>query len=445
MEKFVFTRKTRYKTVVVGCGKLGAPLAASLANCGHQVTGIDLNQELIQNLSKGIVTWNEPGLQDLLISNSKKLSFVSQFEGNVAGSDISFVIVPTPSQENGKFSNRFVLSAMEKIGTELSKNSGQKHVVVIVSTVMPGSTSGIIKETLLKSAGPSSKNVSICYSPEFIALGSVIKNMEYPDIILIGEEDAQSGKLLANISLSVARNKPKVFRLTTREAEIAKISINSFVTTKISFSNQISELCENTPGASAEKVLRAIGSDTRIGNSYLSAGTGYGGPCFPRDNRAFGKYAESVGVSAELALATDEINVRQNIRIVNLLESRIRSGGNILIAGLSYKPDTDVIEESPALDFIERAFKKGYKVIAVDQNVNTTSNFPELKVSKPSDGNLKSIKVDAALLFVTDKSYQNLPDHFNAETVLFDLWGFWKEYENKFGKNYLRFGNNLER
>ena len=440
----VFKRKSSYKTVVVGCGKLGAPLAACLANSGHQVTGIDLNHELIQNLSQGNVTWNEPGLQDLLKSNTKKLKFVSQFEGNVAGTDISFVIVPTPSQENGEFSNRFVLSAMEKIGAELAKNPSQNHVVVIVSTVMPGSTSGVIKETLLNSVGQSSQNVSICYSPEFIALGSVIRNMEYPDIVLIGEEDAQSGKMLTDISLSVAKNKPKVFRLTTREAEIAKISINSFVTTKISFSNQISELCENTPGASAEKVLRAIGSDTRIGNSYLSAGTGYGGPCFPRDNRAFGKYAESVGVSADLALATDEINVRQNIRIMKLLKSKFPTGGNILVVGLSYKPDTDVVEESPALDFIERALKEGFKIVAVDQNIRTVSQFREMKVSKPTNQNLKSINFDAALLFVTDKAYKNLPDSLNSDTSLFDLWGFWKEYECKFKKNYLRFGNNFE-
>ena len=441
----VFKAKSSYKTVVVGCGKLGAPLAACLANSGNEVTGIDLNHELIQNLSRGNVTWNEPGLQNLLKSNSKKLKFVSEFEGNIAGTDISFVIVPTPSQENGEFSNRFVLSAMEKIGAELSKSPHQNHVVVIVSTVMPGSTSGVIKETLLKSVGKSSQNVSICYSPEFIALGSVIRNMEYPDIVLIGEEDAQSGKMLADISLSVAKNKPKVFRLTTREAEIAKISINSFVTTKISFSNQISELCENTPGASAEKVLRAIGSDTRIGNSYLSAGTGYGGPCFPRDNRAFGKYAESVGVSAELALATDEINVRQNIRIMKLLESKFPSGGTILVAGLSYKPDTDVVEESPALDFVERALKKDFKIVAIDQNVKAISLFPDLTVRKPSNPDLKSANIDAALLFVTDKSYKNLPDFFNSKTVLFDLWGFWKEYEVKFKKNYLRFGDNFER
>jgi UDPglucose 6-dehydrogenase len=437
----VFRRKSRYKAVVIGCGKLGAPLAACLANNGHRVTGIDLNQDLIRNLSQGVVTWNEPGLQDLLKSNTKNLKFVSRFEGFIAQSDISFVIVPTPSQENGEFSNRFVLSAVEEIGTELAKHSVQNHVVVIVSTVMPGSTSGIIKETLLQSAGPTSQNVSICYSPEFIALGSVIKNMEYPDIILIGEEDSRSGKILADISLSIARNRPKVFRLTTREAEIAKISINSFVTTKISFSNQISELCENTLGASAENVLKAIGSDTRIGNSYLSAGTGYGGPCFPRDNRAFSTYAKSVGVSAELALATDEINVRQNTRIMKLLESKFPVGGNILVAGLSYKPDTDVVEESPALDFIERASKKGYKIIAVDQNVGTIFNFPEIKVHKPSDQNLKSIKTDAALLFVTDKSYKKLPEHFYPETTLFDFWGFWKEYEDTFGKNYLRFGD----
>lgn len=441
----MFSNKKKYKAVVIGCGKLGAPLAACLANTGHKVTGIDLNEELIRNLTNGTVTWNEPGLSEMVRKNKKNLTFSNNFDNSISNSDISFVIVPTPSKENGEFSNNFVLSAVEKIGQSLSKNPTQKHVVVIVSTVMPGSTSGILKETLLNSAGSSAQNVSICYSPEFIALGSVIKNMEYPDIILIGEEDAESGKLLADISLSVAKNEPKVFRLTTREAEIAKIAINSFVTTKISFSNQISELCENTPGASAEKVLKAIGSDTRIGNSYLSAGTGYGGPCFPRDNRAFSKYAESVGVKSELALATDQINIRQNLRIMSLLESNLNAGSTIVVVGLSYKPDTDVVEESPALDFVSRATQKGFKVFAVDEHVKSVVSMPNLKIFGANSRELLDVDADAAILFVTAKEYKSIPSKFPAGMVLIDLWGFWKEFQSKRSENYIRFGNQVEK
>ena len=289
------------RAVVVGCGKLGAPLVACLAEAGHEVTGIDLNSTLIASLSKFEISWNEPGLQELLRTSKSRVSFQNDFKGGFRGSDITFIIVPTPSLSDGNFSNEYVLSAIKAIATELSAEKISEHLIVIVSTVMPGSTSGIVKETLEKNLTVKNHQIRLAYSPEFIALGSVIKNMHYPDLVLIGESNPGDGELLQEISLSIAKNDPKVFTLTTEEAEIAKIAINSFVTTKISFSNQISEICEKTPGASASKVLKAIGTDTRIGNSYLTAATAYGGPCFPRDNRAFAKYASDLGYKADLA------------------------------------------------------------------------------------------------------------------------------------------------
>lgn len=316
--------------VVVGCGKLGAPLIACLAGAGHKVIGVDVSKELIENLDSGTVTWNEPGLAQLIAQNKKNISFQGTYAGAFKDADATFIIVPTPSVASGEFSNKFVLDAVTKVGKELSNRLQSKHVVVIVSTVMPGSTQGIIKETLLDAAGQFANRVKICYSPEFIALGTVIRNMQFPDMVLIGEEDKEAGDLLEEISLSVVKNQPNVMRLSLSEAEICKIAINSFVTTKISFSNQISEICEMTSGASAERVLLAIGADSRIGRSYLSAGTGYGGPCFPRDNRAFRKFANSVGVSADLSTATDAINVRQDLRIIRLIQRKVSPGGENL-------------------------------------------------------------------------------------------------------------------
>ena len=204
--------------------------------------------------------------------------------------------------------------------------------------------------------------------------------MQFPDMVLIGEEEKEAGDLLAEISLSIVKNTPQVMRLTLSEAEICKIAINSFVTTKISFSNQISEICEMTNGASAQRVLSAIGADSRIGRSYLNAGTGFGGPCFPRDNRAFRKYANSIGVDADLSIATDSINVRQDQRIIRLIEGKVAPGSKILVVGLSYKPDTDVIEESPAVAFIERAQQAGYLVDAIDDHVKKLQTTQPLKI-----------------------------------------------------------------
>lgn len=427
---------TKRKLVVVGCGKLGAPLIACLANVGHSVVGVDLNKELIHNLNSGIVTWNEPGLEELLAAHKENMRFQSTYEGAFESAEATFVIVPTPSVESGEFSNRFVIDAVTKIGHELSSSLKSNHLVVIVSTVMPGSTQGEIKNALHRAAGEVSGLINICYSPEFIALGTVIKNMQFPDMVLIGEEERDSGDLLAEISLSIAKNKPSVMRLSISEAEICKIAINSFVTTKISFSNQISEICENTPGASAQRVLLAIGADSRIGQSYLSAGTGYGGPCFPRDNRAFHKYAKSVGVSADLSMATDAINVRQGNRIVRIIKEKLTPGSKILVVGLSYKPDTDVTEESPALVFIEDALNAGYEVDAVDDYVHKSQTNREIEIF--TSGSLTKSNYSAAILFVPSANYTHIPSLMSSDTKLIDLWGLWENSQNH---DYVRLGD----
>jgi len=430
---------TQKNLVVVGCGKLGAPLVACLANAGHKVVGIDVSKELIENLDAGVVTWNEPGLAELITRNKKNISFQENYNGAFKNTEATFIIVPTPSVASGEFSNRFVLDAVSKVGKELANTLQTKHLVVIVSTVMPGSTQGEIKKTLLDAAGSVAKYVKICYSPEFIALGTVIKNMQFPDMVLIGEEEKDSGDLLAEISLSIVKNQPNVMRLSISEAEICKIAINSFVTTKISFSNQISEICERTSGASAQRVLLAIGADSRIGRSYLSAGTGFGGPCFPRDNRAFRKYSKSLGVDADLSIATDSINVRQDQRIIRLIEAKVTPGSKILVVGLSYKPDTDVIEESPAVAFIEKALQAGYLVDAVDDHVKNLQTTQALKIFTPNS--LETSDYSAAILFVPSKSYIDIPRILDSETKLIDLWGLW---EDTFNHDYTRLGDFFE-
>jgi UDPglucose 6-dehydrogenase len=435
MESRVQTVNPR-KVVVVGCGKLGTPLVACLANAGHTVTGIDVNQGLINNLQSGIVSWNEPGLTELLASNSSRISFHSSYDRAFEDAEITFVIVPTPSTPTGEFSNEYVIDAVSRVGLELSKRGPRDHLVVIVSTVMPGSTQGVIKEKLLESASTSAHLIQICYSPEFIALGTVIKNMQFPDLVLIGQENETSGQILEEISLSVVKNNPQVSRLTIAEAEISKIAINSFVTTKISFSNQISEICEATPETSAVKVLEAIGNDSRIGRSYLAPGAGYGGPCFPRDNRAFNTYANTLGLTADLAIATDLVNARQNSRVLKLVTELVAPGSRILVVGLSYKPDTDVIEESPGVAFLYEALNAGFQVDAVDEYVKAHQLESKFTVTIPTM--LQMVDYDAAILFVPAHSYSHIPDVLNMNTKLIDLWGLWINSQQE---SYLRLGN----
>ena len=429
---------TKEKIAVIGCGKLGAPLIACFAQAGHPVLGIDISSKLIEKLRMNRIDWREPGLIEALGKYRNLISFDTTYNQEFDEVSTSFVIVPTPSDETGEYSLQFVLSAVEGIGKKLSQAIIESHIIVIVSTVMPGDTEGRIYQKLYESAGSNIDKISICYSPEFIALGSVIHNLQNPDTILIGQPNDKIGDKLETLLLSVVQNKPKVLRMKIVEAEIAKIAINAYVTTKISFSNQISEICEKVPGISAVNVLEAIGSDSRIGQSYLKQGTSYGGPCFPRDNKAFAKFASKIGVSLILALATDEINNRQNDRLISVLKKIAPNASNILIVGISYKKDTDVIEESPALKFINK--NTDYNLFLYDENVKTTlilNNVSNIELVDISD---QSLDIDVAILFVPSNSYEDIPKYLNSNVKLIDFWGNWDQYRNTENFSYLKIG-----
>jgi UDPglucose 6-dehydrogenase len=429
------------KLAVIGCGKLGAPLVACLAKAGHLVVGIDINENLIQNLKSRKILWQEPNLVNYLETYKDLINFTSNFDENLQEVTTSFIIVPTPSDSKGVYSIDFVLSAVKNLCEKINETIFESHTIVIVSTVMPGDTEGRITDAVKLAAGENFERFKICYSPEFIALGSVIYNIENPDMILIGQSDETVGSKLEKILSSMTVNTPIVLRLTTAEAEIAKIAINSFVTTKISFSNQISEICENFSNTSSVNVLKAIGTDSRIGNSYLRQGTSYGGPCFPRDNRAFAKFAESLGISLDLALAADSINNRQNHRLSQLLNKIVPSVKNILVVGFSYKPDTDVYEESPALSFIKSSLD--YQIYVLDEHIKGAKNLDSIKFIENSD--LSRVKIDVAILFVPAVAYSAIPNDLDEGVILIDYWGLWSKYKNLESNNYIKIGDYLGR
>ena len=433
---------TKEKIAVIGCGKLGAPLIACFAQAGHTVLGIDVSSKLIEKLKINQIDWSEPGLAEALGKYKDLISFDVMYDEKFNEVSTSFVIVPTPSNEKGDYSLDFVLSAVESIGKKLSQISFKNHMIVIVSTVMPGDTEGRIFQKLKESAGANAGKISICYSPEFIALGSVIKNLQNPDTILIGQPNEQIGNKLQTLLLSIVLNKPKVLRMKIVEAEIAKIAINSYVTTKISFSNQISEICEKLPGTSAVNVLDAVGSDSRIGQSYLKQGTSYGGPCFPRDNKAFAKFASNIGVFLDLAQATDNVNNRQNDRLNHVLKKIAPNAYNILIVGVSYKKDTDVIEESPALKFITK--NTDYNLFIYDDNVKNSPILKNVSYIEQAEVVDNSLDVDVAILFVPSSSYEDIPKYLKNNTKLIDFWGNWEKYRNSKNYEYLKIGEYID-
>jgi UDPglucose 6-dehydrogenase len=351
---------------VVGLGKLGAPLAAVLASRGFDVIGLDVNKVLVDALNAGKMPIIEPQLNELIAANRQRLSATMDANQAIQQSDASFVIVPTPSDSTGFFSNRFVLQAMGTLGRALRNKQGY-HMVVITSTVMPGTTGSEIKAALEQASGRKvGPELGLCYNPEFIALGSVVRDMLFPDSILIGESDAKAGDMLQTIYLTMCENKPPVQRMNFVNAELTKISVNTYVTTKISYANMLADICDRLPGADVDVVTRALGADTRIGVKYLKGAMGYGGPCFPRDNVAFAALARKIGARADVAEATDRINNYQIERLAGLVAKFAKAGTRIALLGLSYKPQTPVVEESHSVKLAARLADAGYVVSVHD-------------------------------------------------------------------------------
>jgi UDPglucose 6-dehydrogenase len=354
------------KISVVGLGKLGAPLAAVLASKGFRVVGTDVNPAFVNALNSGKAPVDEPRLQELIDENRSRLHATADAVAAVSESDATFIIVPTPSDATGRFSNQFVLAALESAGEGIRRKSGY-HVVVITSTVMPGSTGGEIRAALEAHARRHvGETLGLCYNPEFIALGSVVRDMLSPDLILIGESDPKAGDLLESIYHETCDNKPLIRRMNFVNAELTKIAVNTYVTTKISYANMLADICDRLPGADVDVVTQAVGCDSRIGAKYMRGAIGYGGPCFPRDNVAFTVLARSIGARAELAEATDTLNEYQVQRVLAAIQAHDRGTGPIGVLGLAYKPDTSVIECSQGLSIVRQLLDAGRDVIAFD-------------------------------------------------------------------------------
>ncbi|MCK4788758.1 MAG: UDP-glucose/GDP-mannose dehydrogenase family protein [Desulfobacteraceae bacterium] len=351
---------------LIGLGKLGAPMLACLASGGYQVAGVDVNPTAVRQINEGTAPVFEPGLSDLLRENRERISATEDYDAAIANSQVTFIIVPTPTDERGGFSLEYVLPAVERIGKALRKKSGF-HLVVLTSTVLPGAMEKEVLPGLEKYSGKRcAVDFGLCYNPEFIALGSVIKNFLNPDFVLIGESDKRSGEMLEGIYKKVCLNAPPVVRTNFINAEIAKISLNSFITMKITFANMLARICERTPGADAEAVTGAIGMDSRIGSKYLKGALGYGGPCFPRDNLALSLFCRESGIPSLLPETVDRLNRMQVAFVGELVEKSTAPGSKVAVLGLSYKPDTAVVEESQGIKLALELAEKGRSVQVYD-------------------------------------------------------------------------------
>jgi UDPglucose 6-dehydrogenase len=354
-----------YAVGVVGLGKLGTPLALLIAEAGHFVQGVDLDEKRVADLKAMKVQDSEPGVKELLNDSKLNIKFSVDFD-SLADTEIIYIIVPTPSLENGYFSNDYVKQALIQIGKSIS-SSLLEQLIVVVSTVMPGSTNGELRKAL-DSALPIDlqDKKKIIYSPEFIALGSVVQNLQYPDLILVGADNPQDCQPHLQICTSISKNSPDIKILNIEEAELVKLAINTFITMKITFANFIGEIARKSSKVSADEVCRAIGGDSRIGAKYLSPGLGFGGPCFPRDNRAFSEYGKSLQLSADLAIATEQINKRLPRNIAQWIAENHPKDTKLAILGITYKENTEVTEESQAISLANELNTLGFRVFVHD-------------------------------------------------------------------------------
>lgn len=335
---------------VIGLGKLGFSMTAAFAKRGLDVTGVDVNSAAVRKINAGFSPINETGVQDLLQKHRARIRATMSVADAITRSEITFVVVGTPSGRDGAFLNDQLLAAADEIGGALRRKDDY-HVVAVTCTVMPGTTAGEVRPALERASGKKcGRDFGLVYNPEFIALGSVVSDFLNPDFILIGECDAQAGRIVADLYGQVCENNAPIARMTATEAEIAKIALNCYCTTKISFANMIAELAERIQGVDAAVITRAIGLDRRIGGMYLQPGLGFGGPCFPRDNTAFRAFAERLGIDAPIPDAVRAANRRQAARVARKARRLLPRGGKVAVLGLSYKPATHVVEQSQAME-----------------------------------------------------------------------------------------------
>jgi UDPglucose 6-dehydrogenase len=432
---------------VMGLGKLGAPLAACFAAQGFRVTAVDVDPRKVNAVNNATAPVHEPGLAELIRHSERRLTATADGEAAIRGSQATFIVVNTPSEPSGGFSLRFVMPILDIIGKTLRTKQGF-HLVVLTSTVMPGSTGGEVRAALERASGKiCGKHFGLCYSPEFIALGTVIRDFYFPDFLLIGESDPQSGDILAEIYRRTCKNTPLVARMNFINAEITKLAVNTYITTKISYANMIARLCEKLPEADANVVTSALGLDTRIGPRYLKGAVSYGGPCFPRDNRALAALATRVGASSGLAEATDLFNRAQIKSLAERVKQHHTGSEPIGILGLTYKPDTDVVEESFGLLLAKELSAANLRVVVYDPSADAKralGSYPN--VSYASSARECIAQSGVVVLATPWQEFRDVPaaewerDGSTVERTVIDCWRVLNHLEGLDGVRYVRLG-----
>ncbi|MDT0539464.1 UDP-glucose/GDP-mannose dehydrogenase family protein [Croceitalea sp. P059] len=439
------------KIVVIGSGYVGLVSGTCFAEMGNSVTCVDIDSEKIENLKKGILPIFEPGLETMVKRNLKtqNLCFSTSIENVLDNSDFAFIAVGTPMGEDGSADLKYVLEVAQTIGTNMNS-----PLTVVNKSTVPVGTADLVKQTIEKQLKKRKLDIafSVASNPEFLKEGDAINDFMKPDRVVVGTDDELVSKKMKNLYAPFFRSTSDRFiAMDVRSAEMTKYVANAMLATKISFINEISNICELV-GADVNKVRIGIGSDKRIGYSFIYPGSGYGGSCFPKDVKALTKTAEANGYTPKLIHAVEAVNNEQKLVIVHKIINRFGenlSGLEFAIWGLSFKPGTDDMREAPSIYIINELTKKGAKVRAYDPKaINEAKEF-YLKDNKNVtyyDSKYSPLKNCDALVLLTEWKEFRAPD-FNEikkelnNAIIFDGRNQYnEEYLAELGFEYYQIG-----
>ena len=350
--------------VMIGAGYVGLVSGACFAQFGANVTCLDIDEKKVEALGNGIIPIYEPGLDDLVLRNIKagRLQFSTQFHDWIGNADLVFIAVGTPSRRgDGHADLKYVYAAATEIATHL-----QGYTIIVDKSTVPVGTAREVKN-VIQQANPNA-DFDVASNPEFLREGSAISDFMRPDRVVLGVENERAANLLRELYRPLNLIEAPILVTDLESAEITKYAANAFLATKISFINEVAELCEKT-GADVHAVAKGIGLDGRIGKKFLHAGPGYGGSCFPKDTLAMIRMSQEAGASSRIVEAVVAVNAAQKLRMVTKIEKAL--GGSvknktIAVLGLTFKPETDDMRDAPSLTILPALLEQGARIVAHD-------------------------------------------------------------------------------